>query len=70
MFTLFVNVLDGCGKQFEAAVSLKRDIITSFDSTSDLEPQNLNQVGVGNCVRLLAYAYGQRYNVLKHCVHV
>jgi hypothetical protein len=40
----FVNVKDGWGKQFELAVSLNRDIMTSFDSTttSDSEPQNLS----------------------------
>ena len=41
----FVYVQYGCGKQFEVAVSLNHDIITHFDSTSDLEPQNLSQVG-------------------------
>jgi hypothetical protein len=30
---LFVYVLHGWGKQFELAVSLKHDIMTSFDST-------------------------------------
>ncbi len=70
IFGSVTSTLYGCGKQFEVADSLKHDIITSFDSTSDPEPQNLSQVGWVYCVRLLPYAFGQHINVLKHFVYV
>jgi hypothetical protein len=40
----FFNIYDGWVKQFEVAVSLNHDLMTSFDSTSDPEPQNLSLV--------------------------
>jgi hypothetical protein len=46
--TLYMSNIDvgsSLSYQFELAVSLNHDIITSFDSTSDPEPQNLSQVG-------------------------
>jgi len=40
----FVYVYYGYRKRFKVSVSLNQDAITSFDSTSDPEPQNLTQV--------------------------
>ncbi len=57
-------------EDFEVAVSLNHDIMTSFDSTSDPEPQIGAKQGRYNCVRLLPYAYGQHINVLKQFVYV
>ena len=37
-------VLFGCGKQFEVADRLNHDVMTSFDSISDPEHQNLTKV--------------------------
>ncbi len=31
-------------QQFEVAVSLNNDVLTSFDSTSEPDPQNLSEV--------------------------
>ncbi len=39
--TLEMSQIDG-GEQFEVAVSINQDVMTSFDSTSDPEPQNLS----------------------------
>ncbi len=66
----FVYVYYGCGMQFEVAVSLNHDVMTSFwlhkwPRTQKSEPSRVN-----NCLRLLWYANGQHINVLKHFVHV
>ena len=67
----FVYVQYGCGKQFEVAVSLNLDIITSFDSTSESESSTpdtyciisqmstVNEWGmtVSSMSVLMAYAY-------------
>ncbi len=59
-----------CWKQFEVAVSLNHDAMPSFQlykwpRTPKSEPSR-----VGNCVRLLPYAYGQHINVFKHFVYI
>ena len=64
------NVLYERGEQFEVAVSLNHDIMTSFGLHKWIQnPKSEPSCGY-NCVSLLLYAYGQHVNVVTHCVRL
>jgi hypothetical protein len=66
----FLHILLGCGKQFEVAVSLKHETMTSFcppkwPSTSKFEPSSMD-ITVWGC---FLYVHVQHINVLKHFIY-
>jgi hypothetical protein len=72
VFKQFVIFYDGWGKQFQVAVSLNNDVMTSFDSRSDPEPQNLSLI---LWTKLFEAATkkdvnGQHINLLKYFLYV
>ncbi len=70
VFKCFVNVLDGWGKQFEVAVSLNHEVMTSFQLHKSSRTPKSEPSRVDNYVRLLPYAYGQHINVFKCFVNI
>ena len=71
MLKHFVYVLYESMKQFEFAVSINHDVMTTFQlHISDSEPHNLSQVVWVLFLWPLLYVDGQHINVLKHFVYV
>ncbi len=66
-----VYVQDGCGKQFEVAVSLNYDIIASFWTHKWPRTPYSEPITVGKlCKAAAVYANGQHIDVFKHCLYV
>jgi len=67
----FVYVSYGQGKQFEVALSLNLDVMTSFWPPQVTQnPKLWATYGGYNCVSLILYANEQHINVLKQFVYV
>ncbi len=66
----FVYVKYRWEKQFDVAVSLNHDVMTSFQLHKQPRTPKSESSRVDNCVILLLYAYGQHINVFKQFVNI